>query len=300
MANVCLPLGPRTHYLSPEVRALQPDHLEANARRAIASPGIPNCCTSPITSCCLALKAARSQGPPPVGSHRATPLRAYRRTPASVRTPMGVQQVLERAIVYRMLLDSLPRHANYGIADGLVIVARDVAHHHEAQRLLRVDAHHVPEPGPAAEVLDESGTPLRGLARAEPAQPKVSLTPSRRDPLHHRYRLWRQQPRTVGLTAVQMELDKSDGFADAPDQSAVGCAVDVEGVERDVPPVPRTHYASRQGGPEEWGERSPAGLVGDGSLLPRKLWVGKAGVVHSQGEEDLLAHVFLVPHARDL
>ena len=100
-----------------------------------------------------------------------------------------------------------------------MIVARGVAHHHHAERLFRVEAHHVPETGPAAEVLDESGTPLRGLARAEPAQPKVSLTPSRRDPLHHRYRLWRQQPRAVGLTAVHMELDKSDGFADAPDQS---------------------------------------------------------------------------------
>ena len=80
-----------------------------------------------------------------------------------------------------------------------------------------------------------------------------------------------------------------------PTSPAVGCAVDVEGVEGDVPPVPRTHYASRQGGSEEWGERSPAGLVGDGSLTPRKLRVGEAGVVHSQGEEDFVAHVFLVP-----
>src|SRR5918992_2811759 len=189
---------------------------------------------------------------------------------------------------------------NDGVKERFVIVARGVAHHHHAERLFGVEAHHVPETGPAAEVLDESGTPLRGLARADPAQPKVSFTPSRRDPLLHRYRLGRQQPRAVGLTAVQMELDKSDGFADAPDQSAVGCAVDVEGVERDVPPVPRTHYASRQGDPEEWGERSPAGLVGDGSLTPRKLWIGKAGVVHSQREEDFVAHVFLVPHARDL
>ena len=97
---------------------------------------------------------------------------------------MGVQQVLERAIVYRMLLDSLPRHANYGIADGLVIVARDVAHNHEAQRLLRVDAHYVPETSTAAEMLDESRTSPPGLVGAEPPQSEVPLASPRRDPLH--------------------------------------------------------------------------------------------------------------------
>src|SRR3712207_8005308 len=53
-----------------------------------------------------------------------------------------------------------------------------------AQRLLRVDAHHVPESGPSAEVLDEGRAPLGGLARAEPAKPEVPLASPRHDPLH--------------------------------------------------------------------------------------------------------------------
>ena len=124
---------------------------------------------------------------------------------------------------------STPRRANYGIAHGPVVVARGVAHQHDAQGLLRVDSHHVPEAGPAAEVLDESRTPPLGPAGAEPAEPEVPPAPlgvtrriSATDPAD-------SSPRAVGLTAFEVQLNEPGCLVDASDQSPVGRALDVEG-----------------------------------------------------------------------
>src|SRR5215203_1381758 len=55
-----------------------------------------------------------------------------------------------------------------------MVVASHVAHQHHAESFFGVEAHHVPESCPTAEVLEECGTLLPGLPGVKPAQPKVA------------------------------------------------------------------------------------------------------------------------------
>jgi hypothetical protein len=124
-----------------------------------------------------------------------------------------------------------------------VIVACGVPHHHDAQSCFRVEAHHVPVAGTAAEMLDESGTLLVGLSGAEPAQSEVTLASPRCDLLHLRHRRRGEQSCLPYQPVVQVKVDQPCGVSDAPDQTPIGGTFDVERLERYVPPLPATNHA---------------------------------------------------------
>src|SRR5829696_3741076 len=159
-------------------------------------------------------------------------------------SPVERQARIVRLPAKRRNDSGCPVDSEDSLEDGLVVVTRGVAHDHHAQRFFRVDAHHIPETSPAAEVLDEGRAFVPGFPRAEPAQSEVPLSSPWRNALHLGHRPGPQESRAVHLAAVQVEHDEPGGLVDAPYQSAIGRSLDVEGVEGDVSPLSGAHYAS--------------------------------------------------------